>query len=122
MDASTQRTVEKLISYLPMFKTEPYWGKAYDIYQIYTDYVNEFFELIEREFSSREYAKQGLSELEKLLKNDRYISSASLEQLKDLLTLCGRGERFSTGYRGWCIEEKRIELILNRLNELCLEG
>ena len=50
-----------------------------------------------------------------MLADDDLIRSASLEQVKTMLTFCVRGERFSDGHWGAMLREGRIVLLLRRL-------
>lgn len=53
-----------------------------------------------------------------MLEDDEVISSASLEQIKTLLTYCVRGERFCEGFWSAIIRDGRIGAILLRLSQL----
>jgi hypothetical protein len=56
-----------------------------------------------------------------LLKDEQAIKTASLPQVKSMLTFCVRGERFSDGHWEEMIEKGYIRRILERLNEIKLE-
>jgi hypothetical protein len=51
-----------------------------------------------------------------MLKNANLVKTASLSQIKTMLTFCVRGERFSDGHWGAMIEQGYIRLLLERLN------
>jgi uncharacterized protein DUF6508 len=53
-----------------------------------------------------------------MLKDDKVIKSASLAQIKTMLTFCVRGERFSDGHWAQMIQEGYIRRLLERLNEI----
>lgn len=53
-----------------------------------------------------------------MLKDEQLIKSASLLQIKTMLTFCVRGERFSDGHWAQMIEEGYIRQLLERLNEI----
>ena len=48
--------------------------------------------------------------------------SASLAQIKTMLTFCVRGERFCDGHWGAMVSEGRIGAILHRLSKLRVEA
>ena len=54
----------------------------------------------------------------RMLKDETLIKSASLAQIKTMLTFCVRGERFSDGHWGEMIEKGYIRRLLERLNEI----
>jgi hypothetical protein len=53
-----------------------------------------------------------------MLADDAAVQSASLEQIKTMLTFFVRGERFSDGHWGWLLENGRIQSLLHRLKIL----
>lgn len=56
-----------------------------------------------------------------MLKDEDLIKTASLSQIKTMLTFCVRGERFSDGHWGQMIEGGTIRRLLERLNEIKAE-
>jgi hypothetical protein len=54
----------------------------------------------------------------RMLKNENLVKTASLEQIKTMLTFCLRGERFSDGHWAQMIEEGHIRRLLERLNTI----
>ena len=50
-----------------------------------------------------------------MLKDEELIKSASLSQIKTMLTFCVRGERFSDGHWAEMIENGTIRKILERI-------
>ena len=58
------------------------------------------------------------SDAGELVRSDEAIASASLAQIKTMLTFCVRGERFCEGHWGAMISEGRIGLILKRLEQI----
>lgn len=53
-----------------------------------------------------------------MLKNDNLIKTASIPQIKAMLTYCVRGERFSDGHWAEMIENGTIRKLLTRIDEL----
>ena len=53
-----------------------------------------------------------------MLKDENLIKTASLSQIKAMLTFCVRGERFSDGHWGQMIENGYIRRLLGRLNKI----
>ena len=53
-----------------------------------------------------------------MIKDENAVKTASLEQIKTMLTFCMRGERFSDGHWGAMIEQGHIRRLLVRLNEI----
>jgi hypothetical protein len=53
-----------------------------------------------------------------MLRDEELVRTASLAQIKTMLTFCVRGERFSDGHWGAMVEKGYIRRILERLNEI----
>jgi len=53
---------------------------------------------------------------------EEFVRSASLSQVKTMLTYCLRGERFADGHWGDMIERGYIRNILERIDQLSLEA
>ena len=82
----------------------------------YPPTVTDFFQLAGQPFwSDYEYDSSAAGEL---VHSDAAIASASLAQIKTMLTFCVRGERFCDGHWGTMIREGRIAAILRRLSQL----
>ena len=85
-------------------------------YPTYEKVVEDFFRVAANEYwLDYEYNPTQAGEM---LRNENFIRSASLEQIKTMLTFCVRGERFSDGHWGAMIEEGYIRRILERLIEI----
>ena len=56
-----------------------------------------------------------------MLRDEQVVRTASLAQIKTILTFCVRGERFSDGHWAEMIEKGYIRLVLERLDEIKLE-
>jgi hypothetical protein len=81
-------------------------------YPNYHPVVEEFFRLVSGQgWLNPEQAYQ-------MLKDENVIKTASLSQIKIMLTFCVRGERFSDGHWAQMIEEGYIRRLLERLNEI----
>jgi Family of unknown function (DUF6508) len=124
----TLQEIEALTVFLPQLYAEGFspvisWegGKQKDgtyilPYPHYHSLVDEFFRAvasggwIDYEYKS-EQAYQ-------MLKDENLIKTASLSQIKTMLTFCLRGERFSDGHWAQMIEEGYIRRLLERLNEI----
>ena len=61
-------------------------------------------------------------EAARMLKDEDYVKSASLAQIKTMMTYCVRGERFSDGHWADMIENGNIRRILERINELSADA
>jgi len=57
-----------------------------------------------------------------MLRDENLVKTASLFQIKTMLTFCVRGERFSDGHWAAMIEKGYIRRLLERLNEIKSEG
>jgi hypothetical protein len=54
----------------------------------------------------------------RMLKDEAFVRSASLPQIRLMLTFCVRGERFSDGHWAEMIQQGYVRRILERLSEL----
>lgn len=118
--------IDELLRFLPLFE-EP--GRSFILqwaggkttangaitipYPIYAKDVGEFFHLAGDPFWC-DYA-YGPAEAGKLLQDDAFITQATLDEIKTLLTYCVRGERFCDGHWGAVLRSGRITAILRRL-------
>ena len=85
-------------------------------YPNYNSVVEEFFRCAGREcWLDYGYKPEQASQM---LRDENLIKTASLPQLKTMLTFCLRGERFSDGHCGKMIEQGYIRRLLERLNEI----
>jgi hypothetical protein len=53
-----------------------------------------------------------------MLKDESFVKTATLDQIKTMLTFCVRGERFSEGHWGEMIEKGHIRRLLERLKAI----
>ena len=88
-------------------------------YPVYNSVTEEFFRLAASEcWLDYEYSPE---QAYQMLRDDNLNKTASLSQIKTMLTFCVRGERFSDGHWGTMIEDGHIRRILQRLDEIRTE-
>jgi hypothetical protein len=127
--APTPEQIEALTSFLPRLYAEGFspvasWnggerGKDGSIslpYPTYHPLVEEFF----RRVSSDGWLDPGYrpEQAAEMLKDESRVKTASLDQIRSMLTYCVRGERFSEGHWGQMIERGHIRRLLERLKAL----
>lgn len=82
----------------------------------YPGWLNRFFELTAQpQWADDDYDPASTS---LLIQDDAVVSSASMAEIRSMLTLCTRGERFCDGHWAAMIREGRISALLRRLLEL----
>lgn len=128
-DPPTTQDMRQLVAYLPFlyapgFEPVIQWNggeKGEDgVFTLpWPDYhplVEEFYRLV----ASGGWLDYGYrpEEAARMLADDQLIESASLAQIKTMLTFCVRGERFSDGHWAEMIENGNIRKILQRIAEL----
>jgi hypothetical protein len=124
----TLQQIEELTAFLPRLYAEGfspalrwYGGKQNDgtftlPYPDYAPLVKEFFSVAAREcWRDYDYNPEHASQK---LRAENGIKTASLAQIKTMLTFCVRGEGFSDGHWGEMIEKGHIRRLLERLNEI----
>jgi len=124
----TLQDIEELTAYLPRLYAEGFtpilkWeggekrndGSISMPYPDYHPLVHEFFRLGGGPWIDYEYTPE---QAYQMLRDEHTIRTASLSQIKTMLTFCVRGERFSDGHWGEMIEKGYIRRILERLNEI----
>ena len=85
-------------------------------YPNYNATVGEFFGLAAREcWSDYGYDPKTTGEM---LRDENFVKTATLSQIKTMLTFCVRGERFCDGHWGAMVQEGYIRRLLERLNKL----
>lgn len=124
----TLQEIEKLTAFLPKLYEDGFspiesWGggKQQDgsiqfPYPIYNPVVTEFFGLAAAE-CWRDYGYNP-TKASLMLKDEDFVKTASLEQIRTMLTFCARGERFSDGHWGAVIKMGNIRCLLERLSEI----
>jgi hypothetical protein len=122
--------IDELLRFLPLFEDADReyvkeWGggettpdgKAIQVpYPIYCDDVLEFYQLAgQPHWSDYDYEPR---EAYTMLSDDEFITTASLDNIKTMLTYCVRGERFGDGHWAHMLESGRIVALLRRLAAL----
>jgi hypothetical protein len=125
----TRQEMQELVAFLPRLYSEGFkpvikWnggdqGKDGFIRLPWPEYdpvVEEFYRLA----ASACWLDYGYrpEDAARMLKDDELVKSASLPQIKTMLTYCVRGERFSDGHWAEMIENGYIRKILERINVL----
>ena len=129
----TYQEMQELVAFLPRlysdgFKPVIKWnggdqGKD-GIFRLpwpeYNPVVEEFYRLV----ASAGWLDYGYrpDEAARMLSDEEFLRSASLPQIKTVLTFCVRGERFSDGHWAEMIENGTIRKILERINELSTDA
>lgn len=86
----------------------------------YDPLVEEFYRLIAGEcWLDYGYRPEEAAEM---IRDADYVRSASLSQIKTMLTYCLRGERFADGHWAEMIERGYIRNILERIDQLSLDA
>jgi hypothetical protein len=124
----TSQDIEQLTAYLPRLYAEGFsaiakWEGGETLkdgsftlpYPKYDPLVEEFFQAVAQSWLDHEYNP---GQAYQMLRDEQVIRTASLAQIKTILTLCVRGERLSDGHWGEMIEKGYIRRILERLNEI----
>jgi hypothetical protein len=128
----TLEEIETLTSYLPRLYADGFspvdrWdgreklkdGSLTLPYPSYNALVEEFFNHVSADgWLDYEYNPDKAYEM---LKDEKAVKGASLEQVQSMLTFCVRGERFSDGHWGEMIEKGYIRRLLERMNEIKLD-
>lgn len=124
----TLQEIEKLTAFLPRLYAEGFspvthWngGREQDgsytlPYPEYDPLVHEFY----RAVSAGNWLDTGYNpgQAYQMIRDENLIKTASLSQVKTMLTFCVRGERFSDGHWAEMIEKGHIRRLLERLNEI----
>jgi len=124
----TINEIDQLTAYLPILYADGFnpvkvWhgsrqkdGTIQMPYPEYDEAVTDFYRLAAAEcWMDYEYVPE---DARKLLENEEAIKSASLDEIKTVLTYCVRGERFCDGHWESMIENGNVRRILERLIEL----
>jgi hypothetical protein len=127
----TLKDIEELTVYLPRLYAEGFtpvvkWEGGKNLkdgsftlpYPKYDPLVEEFFRFGGGPWIDYEYNPE---QAWQMLKDEGRVKTASLSEIKSMLTFCVRGERFSDGHWAEMIEKGYIRRVLERLNEIKLE-
>jgi hypothetical protein len=130
-DLPTLQDIEELTTFLPRLYAEGFspilkWeggeklkdGSYSMAYPNYNPVVEEFINAVRGPWIDYEYNPE---QAYQMLKDEQAVRTASLAQIKSMLTFCVRGERFSDGHWAAMIEQGYIRRILERLNVIKLE-
>lgn len=121
--------IDELLRFLPLFDVP---GREYTIawagnertssgavtlpYPVYCEDVLEFFLLAGQPWwSDFEYEPR---KAYRMLYDDRFVETCTLDQIRTMLTYCVRGERFSDGHWEHVLQQGRIVALLKRLAAL----
>jgi len=124
----TLQDIEVLTAFLPRLYAEGFsaidrWDGGEKLkdgsysmpYPVYNRVVEEFFHAVSGAWMDYQYNPE---QAYRMLQDEQVVKSASLAEIKTMLTFCVRGERFSDGHWGEMIEKGYIRRILERLNEI----
>lgn len=128
----TVEAIEALTAFLPLLYAEGFspvmrWegGRQEDgsFTMPYPDYhpvVEEFFHTV----SGQGWLDTGYDpeQAHRMLQDENLVKTASLSQIRTMLTFCVRGERFSDGHWAEMIAQGHIRWLLERLNEIKAES
>jgi hypothetical protein len=126
---TTPAEIDALLAFLPLLRAAPgspyftWGGNTVDAdgvlqmpYVDYADWVSHFFRLAGQDcWTDPGYQPQAAA---RLIEDDARVATASLEQIRTLLTYCVRGERFCDGHWIALIDEGRLVAILERLQDI----
>ena len=131
-DLITPERINELTRFLPLFDkpdrqfivgwaggTEKSGGPSTGSYPLYPPDVEAFFRLASQPWWC-DYQYQPV-QAGAMLEDDEVIQSASIEQIKTMLTFCVRGERFCYGHWEAVLKSGRILALLRRLEVLQAE-
>jgi hypothetical protein len=123
--------IEQLTAFLPRLYAEGFspidsWSGGEKLkdgsfsmpYPGYNSLVEEFFRVVSSAWLDYDYNPEQAYEM---IKDEDLIRTASLSQIKTMLTFCVRGERFSDGHWAEMIEKGYIRRLLERLNAIKAE-
>jgi hypothetical protein len=127
----TLQDIEALTAFLPRLYAEGFspvlrWeggeklkdGSFTLAYPKYDPLVEEFFNAVRGSWIDYEYNPE---QAYQMLKDEKAVKAAALSEIKNMLTFCARGERFSDGHWATMIEKGYIRRLLERLNEIKAE-
>jgi hypothetical protein len=87
-------------------------------YPDYDPLVEEFYRAVSGGWLDYNYNPE---QAYQMLKDENLVKTASLSQIKTMLTFCVRGERFSDGHWAEMIEKGHIRRLLERLGEIAIQ-
>ena len=129
----TYQEMQALVAFLPRLYSEGFqpvlkWNGGEQgkdgLYRLpwptYNPVVEEFYRLAASD-CWLDYAYHP-EEAAEMLKEEGFVKSASLSQIKEMLTFCVRGERFADGHWAEMIENGTIRKILERIQVLSADA
>lgn len=85
-------------------------------YPVYSDEIRHFFKLAAAEaWQDPDYVSK---HAHRMMSDPSFIASASVDDIRTMLTHCVCSERFSPGYRADVVKSGRLKQILERLQVL----
>jgi Family of unknown function (DUF6508) len=125
--------INELVRFLPKFDQPDRdlierWGGGESLpdgsitmpFPIYTKDVEAFIKLANQEYwCDYEYIPAQAGEM---ISNDAFIATASIAQIKTMLTYVVRGERFCEGHWNAMIQSGRVAALLKRLQAIQASG
>ena len=124
----TLHDISALVAFLPLLYAEGFepvikWNGGYQekdgLFRMpwpdYNPVVEDFYRLVASVWLDYEYLPEGAA---RMLADTEFIKTASLSQIKTMLTFCVRGERFSDGHWAEMIQNGAIRQLLERLEEI----
>ena len=128
----TYQEMQALVAFLPRLYAEGFkpvvrWhggdrgqdGVIHLPYPEYDPLVEDFYRLV----ASECWLDFGYNpeEAARMIRDEEFVRSASLSQIKTMLTFCLRGERFSDGHWAEMIKGGYIRNILERIDQLSMD-
>jgi hypothetical protein len=122
----TPQDIEELVAFLPQLYAEGFppikrWhGGTQGQGEVFTMPWPKYDELIEKFFrvaTSKQWCDYDYhpEEAGRMLENQEIVKTATLSQIKTMLTYCVRGERFCEGHRAAMIKGGHVRRLLERL-------
>lgn len=110
----TTADMEALLAFLPIFEDAQFEPvREWNPWPVYTAEVSAFFRLAGSPcWADYNYLSHAAS---KQIDDDAFVAAASLDEIKTMLTLCVRSERFGDGNWAHFLNSGRIVAILRRL-------
>ena len=110
----TTADMEELLAFLPIFEDEQFaLVERWNPWPVYSDDVKAFNRLAGQPcWDDRKYLASAAS---KKMDDDQFIASATLDDIKAMLTLYMRSERFGDGNRTHFLKDGQIVAILQRI-------
>lgn len=82
----------------------------------YPPVIEQFMDILARHWCTSKYDPELHGAM---LRDNNVVSTASLDDLRSMLTFCVRSERFGEGNFGAHIMDGRIQAVLRRLEQVC---